>query len=276
MVVLWCGLCCVGCWENTDDPLNEQKEAYYLRGKNLEASLDWPGAVEAFKKALEVNPRNASAHFELYILYYQRLNDYAAAIYHARSFLELRPKSEFAEIVRQHIGACIQELAKSVPIGPVTPALQRDFERLSSTNKALLQRIDGLTQQLALANNQIQLLNQRLGQATNQAQWLSQRLAQVTNRSPVVAPEKISPPVATNLVAKPASPPPSKTTPPFRTLNAQVSPAATSRTYRVKSGETLAKIARQNGVSLQALERANPGVDARHLRPGRELKLPSR
>jgi LysM repeat protein len=259
LAILLCGLSCVGCWENTDNPLNEQKEAYYLRGKSLESSLDWPGAVAAYRKALEVNPRNASAHFELWILNQQRILNYAAAIYHAECFLELRPKSEFAQIVRQGIVACKTELAKNVPIGPVTPALQRDFERVTTTNKVLLQQIDQLTQRLAIAGNQIQLLNQRLALATNRP-------------PPVAADRPIAP--LTNQIARPSPGLTNRTVRPS-VFNAQVPTPTPAKTHLVKGGETMVSIARKNGVSLHALEKANPGIEPRRLKAGQVLKVPA-
>jgi LysM repeat protein len=46
--------------------------------------------------------------------------------------------------------------------------------------------------------------------------------------------------------------------------------------YVVKPGDSLAKIARANGVSLADLQSVNAGVDSKHLRPGQKLKLPQK
>lgn len=46
-------------------------------------------------------------------------------------------------------------------------------------------------------------------------------------------------------------------------------------TYKIKKGDTLAKIAAAHGISLKALTDANPGVDARKLQVDKELKLPA-
>jgi LysM repeat protein len=45
--------------------------------------------------------------------------------------------------------------------------------------------------------------------------------------------------------------------------------------YVVVHGDTLGHIAHKNGVSLKALETANPGVDAKHLKVGQKLTLPA-
>jgi LysM repeat protein len=47
-------------------------------------------------------------------------------------------------------------------------------------------------------------------------------------------------------------------------------------TYTVKGGDSLAKIARANGVSLADLEAANPGVDPKHLKIGQKISLPEK
>ena len=44
--------------------------------------------------------------------------------------------------------------------------------------------------------------------------------------------------------------------------------------YVIKSGDSLAKIARSQGVSLADLQSVNPGVDPTKLKPGQKIKLP--
>jgi LysM repeat protein len=46
------------------------------------------------------------------------------------------------------------------------------------------------------------------------------------------------------------------------------------KTYVVKAGDVLSVIAVQTGISIEKLQRLNPGVDAQSLRPGQKLKLP--
>lgn len=45
--------------------------------------------------------------------------------------------------------------------------------------------------------------------------------------------------------------------------------------YTVKAGDTLFAIAQSHGISLEKLQAANPGVDAKNLQVGQVLKLPS-
>jgi len=56
--------------------------------------------------------------------------------------------------------------------------------------------------------------------------------------------------------------------------NAAARPAAASGEYVVKSGDTGVRIARENGVSLGALQNANPDVNWNRLHVGQKLNLP--
>jgi len=73
------------------------------------------------------------------------------------------------------------------------------------------------------------------------------------------------PPMPTNAVPAyvPPAPPPAP----------EVSAASTE--YVVVAGDTLAKIAKANGVSLKALEAANPGVDPKRLHVKQKLTIPA-
>jgi LysM repeat protein len=52
-------------------------------------------------------------------------------------------------------------------------------------------------------------------------------------------------------------------------------PPTGQTTYVVKSGDWLWKIAREKGVSAQAIAAANPGIDVNLLRPGQTLIIPA-
>src|SRR5207253_10912728 len=82
----------VGCYFSSGEQ-DEKRDAHYLTGKNRQQNMDYKGAAEAFKKALEVNPQSSAAHLELGLLYAEKLNEgvtseeergrnFATAIYH--------------------------------------------------------------------------------------------------------------------------------------------------------------------------------------------------
>jgi LysM repeat protein len=87
-----------------------------------------------------------------------------------------------------------------------------------------------------------------------------------TNLPPV---ETNLPPVATNL--PPVVPPVATNPPPV----APVVPEATGSEYTIVKGDTLAKIAKNNHVSLKALEAANPNVQPTKLKIGQKLTIPA-
>lgn len=51
--------------------------------------------------------------------------------------------------------------------------------------------------------------------------------------------------------------------------------ATSASVYSIKSGDNLAKIAKNKGISLQALLDANPGVDPVRLQIGQEISIPA-
>ena len=236
-----------GCWSSGSNPLDEQREPHFLLGKSRVNSLDYKGAIEAFEKALEVNPRSASAHFELGLLYENNEQDYAAAIYHFDRFLKLRPNSEYAEIVNQRVLACKQELAKTVSLAPVAQTMQRDLERLADENRDLRQKLEAW-QSYYTANAT------RLAGASSPP---TNTLPQPTVRSP----QPLS--AAAVQASQPA------------TVATRTPPAAATRTYTIKKGDTPASIARRYGVKLDALLAANPGLDPKHLKIGQTVQVPA-
>jgi tetratricopeptide (TPR) repeat protein len=248
MMVVGLALVCAGCVEEPGGDQDELKDPHVVQGKNLEKSLDFQAAVEAFNRALEVNPANAVAHFELFYLYEQKAIDYPAAIYHGERYLKLRPTASNAELIRQRILGCKQELVKSLPMGPITPALQRDFERLTTENRLLHQRIEQLTQQVGYLS-------------TNRA-YAAQS---ATNAGP-------------GAISNPAFEPPKTPATPASTVRSMsvtfAKPAKPYKIHTVESGETLAKIARKYNVRLPTLMNANPQLDPRKIKTGQTVNIP--
>jgi LysM repeat protein len=92
-----------------------------------------------------------------------------------------------------------------------------------------------------------------------------------TNGAPVSPP-----PLDTNAPIAPAFEPPTVNPPAEPATNSAAAPVQIkTRQYSVVKGDTLYKIAKANGVSLQALEAANPGVDSAKLKIGQVLQLPA-
>src|SRR5438874_11392550 len=104
MFLLLClGLC--GCDPAGEGRVDEQKNPYFIAGKERAAERDYKGAIDAFEKALEANSHSAQAHFELGVLYElhsdQKEEDYVSAMYHYNEAIKLRPNDHPADNARQ-------------------------------------------------------------------------------------------------------------------------------------------------------------------------------
>lgn len=244
-----------GCNPPGSGLLDEEKEPHFLAGKECISTLDWKGAIECFDKALQVNPRSASAHFELAWLFDAKDPDPAAAIYHYEHFLQLRPNAENADLAKQRILVCKQALAQTVSLGPVTERVQRQFEQIAEENKRLTEE------------------NKRLRDDVEKWSGYAARLQALTNQvsnSFTAAPRAGSTPVLAQAGANPAAKPVAGES---SSSHGSASNAA-ARTHTIKPGETPIQIARRYSIKLETLMAANPGVDARHLKVGQSLRIP--
>jgi LysM repeat protein len=248
-----------GCNPLTDGPTDEEKDPHYLAGKNRLSGMDYDGAIAAFENALISNPKSAAAHFELGVLYEEKKNDYAAAIYHFDRHLQVRPESNMAETVKQHVLACKLELAKTVPFALVNRQVQDELRRLYAGSATLHDQVELLKAQLVEQSN---ACSNRLAQIT-QAAALTQLQAQAQSLPPA------SPPAESERHSGPTD---RLTTPPASHSSPR---PASPKSHVVKPGETLASLARRYNVKLSALQNANPSVDARRLKAGQILNLPA-
>ncbi|HWV99860.1 MAG TPA: LysM peptidoglycan-binding domain-containing protein [Candidatus Acidoferrum sp.] len=244
-----------GCVDSARSQLDDEKEPHFLAGKSRVSSMDYQGAIEAFEKALEVNPQSASAHFELAWLYELKASEPAAAIYHYDKYLKLRPHAGNADLAKQHILSCKQALASTVSLGPITEKQQRDFEKMLDENKRLAEQNKALSDEVA---------KWRVYYAARSSAPTTSPPAPATEIRPAPSPAQGPTILVANVLPTPAS------------TGRLVSPAPiTTRTHTVKGGETLAQIARKYGIKLDALIAANPGLDPRRLQVGQTLAVPA-
>jgi LysM repeat protein len=241
-----------GCLPSDSSPLDEEKEPHFVLGKSRVNAMDYAGAVEAFTESLEANPRSAAAHFQLACLFDQKESDPAAAVYHYQEFLRLNPKADNAEVIKQRIYSCKQQLAADVLPLPSAPAAQKQLEDLAEKNRRLQDEVEKW-----------------------RAYYAAQQAAQ--KNPPTSAPMSPAPagsPTPDDISAAPVNPPTTPAAP--ATASARSTPAKTAkpRTHTVAAGETMAAIARKSGVSLTSLQAANPGVTPKKLHVGQVLNLP--
>jgi LysM repeat protein len=229
-----------GCAPADSSQLDDEKEPHFVLGKSRVNAMDYAGAVEAFGEALEVNPRSAVAHFQLACLFDTKQSEPAAAIFHYQEFLRLNPKADNAEVIRQRIYSCKQQLAADVLPLPSAPAAQKQLEDLAEKNRRLQDEVE---------------------------KWRAYYATQSAMPKNPAAPA--GSPTPDDISTAPAAPAPAAVKP-----AAPAAKPAKPRTHIVAAGETLAAIARKASVSLSALQAANPGVTPKKLKVGQTLNLP--
>lgn len=248
------GLFLGGCAPHGEGVLDEQKEPHFLRGKNLVRALDQPGAIEAFEKALEANPRSAMAHYELGLLYEQKETDFAAAIFHYNKVIKLKGSAYPADNARQRVAGCKQELVKSESLAPAYQTLLRDLDRLKEENLALQKKLTAW-----------QASSAPRPPAPSHPPTIG------TGTRPGPAPARANAPdparSAGLVVDRAAKAPPTGPRPDLA--------SARTRTHLVLAGETASAIARRYGLKLNALLVANPTLEPSRLKSGQTLNIPS-
>jgi len=237
-----------GCLPVPQGDVDEEREPQFLEGKSRVSTLDYRGAIESFEKAVQVNPRNGKAHYELGLLYDQQEKDAAAAIYHYERYLKLRPGAPNADTVKGLITACKQELARTVSFGPVMVTTEGELQQLREERARLIEALRAATN--APAGVQI------VGNA-------AQKPAGQSAATPSARPASGNSAQAPTLSARTNS----------ASAPLQAS-ARTGRTHSVKQGESPAVIAKKYGVKVDALLRANPGLDPRKLKVGQVINIP--
>src|SRR5688572_22863844 len=142
-----------GCSPAREAKVDEDRNPYFIEGKQRIGTRDYKGAIAAFEKALEQNPRSALAHFELGVLYEQhsdqREDDYVSALYHYNQVVRLRPHAYPADNARQRIASCKQELVRSQSMAPVYQQTIRELDRLKDENQQLRRQLEAVNAQAA-------------------------------------------------------------------------------------------------------------------------------
>jgi LysM repeat protein len=253
-----------GCDQRASGQADEQKNPHYIVGKERVSARDYRGAIDAFERALEVNPRSGLAHFELGWLYELHNeadeNHLISAMYHYKRSLDLRPTGHPSDQARMRMAGCKQELVKSESLAPVYQTMQRDLGRLKEENQMLKAQLEALQgSPNGAPNNVAALPNQPRNPAPKPNPTRIQNTGTAGSRtsSPANTTSNTSGPRLT-----PLPPTPTRT--------------GLTRSYTVKQGDTLASIARAQGIKLESLQAANPGVNANKMRNGAILVIPAK
>jgi LysM repeat protein len=280
-VILLFVFCCVlsGCVPIAESTVDEEKDPNFIEGRNHLNMMDYKGAIQAFERAVQANPRNASAHFELAVLYDNRMKDPLTAAYHYQKHLQLRPKSEYLEAATTGLQGCKMEIGKTIGFVVVNAEVHKDLARLTNElantqklNEQLRAHIASrptvVTQWMKFTVTNYVTNFVRVGAAaptTLTSVTQAPPRPVVTNPAPRVTPLPVTP---TNSLSRPMQQ--------RAAANTQVQqPAPRVRTHLVRAGDTMANVARRYGISLQKVQAANPSVNAKQMRAGQTLNIPS-
>lgn len=153
LLVLGALLWATGCERNPGAMLGpETDDPNYRRGQQLLRQDRKQEALVAYLKAIETRGDGApDSHLEAGLLYLQHVKDYIAAIYHLRKYVELRPNSRQAELVRGQIDAATREFARSLPGNPLESKTQR-LDMLDQVER-LQREIEQLKAELSVARS---------------------------------------------------------------------------------------------------------------------------
>lgn len=144
----------VGCSQSTTSiEADPDRDPSFQKARKFSELRDYQNAAVFYRKALHANPNMAKAHFELGLLYDDKLGDPIAAIYHYRSFLELQPDSDKRQLIEDFIQRAKLSLIAKLPNAPASEPsdlaqLQNEKAALQQENTALRTRIAELEKPL--------------------------------------------------------------------------------------------------------------------------------
>lgn len=111
---------------------NDPRSRHFRQALAAKEAQDIDGAIALCEEALARHPRHARAHRELGVMLDNYRHDYAAALYHYRRYLELRPdtpeRADVEELIRHCRASFAAEMQESS--GELKRVLQARDERI--------------------------------------------------------------------------------------------------------------------------------------------------
>jgi LysM repeat protein len=247
------------------------------------------GAIAEYEAALGADAHLAGAHYELGLIYGDKLNDPVGAIYHFQRYLELAPDAAKADQVKALIDKESQAFAASLPNSPAQSA--QDYAQLQSENESLKKQVSDATEtivrlQMKLVQGGHHHANVAMNTPVSTPDSESVSVPPAGSTTPVI-PVAGDAADATNAAGSTNAPPkamPADTNAPDAqaapaTADTNAVPAGPTKPYTVKKGDSIWKIARKMypGHAKDGEDKimsANPGLDPKKLKPGQILQVP--
>ena len=255
------GLALAACDEtNKNLDAEDTSNPHFQAAADALAQNDYAGAAKAYEDALAASPNVASAHYELGILYGDRLNDPVRAMYHYQAYIDRRPAAENRAQAEQLLEVQKKAFVASLPNSPIQNS--EAVARIEAENRELRNRIADLQAKLAAAP--------AAGSSPAPATGATV-MGEETTTTTESATETI--PFATgSILSEVAS---ETTTEEVRAAE----PAQAARSHTVAQGDNLWKISKQyyEGNVMEGIKRieeANPGVNPKNLKIGTVLVIP--
>ncbi len=256
-----------GCdlWHRTNP--DERREANFVAAYNYNLQGAYDDAVAAYNRAIEANPNNAAAHWDLGFLYQDKFHDYVLSIYHFRRCQQIKKRRHDKDADDPTIENAVRQgqiqLAIQFASALGQQQTQSQLDDLKRRNAELEATIKEL--KIRLASTQSTDLNGATPPDLSTGATPVQPAAQTGTSKPVpTATSRTSgtPPTSRESAQRPAQAPRGEST------------AATTKTHTVRTGETFNSIAKRYGVTVAQLQSVNRTLDARRLHPGQTVVIP--
>jgi tetratricopeptide (TPR) repeat protein len=229
----------------------ERDNRIVLKAYELSNQGDYDAAIGLFTKALETYPRLSRPHLDIALLLHDRKREYVRAIYHYNRYMELRPRTEKKRMIVGRIEQAERAFVASLAAGGPTSGrsvsdLEKENDDLRERQVVLVERIEAFETELAAVREEERVRYKAtvVGETgvTAAPQLPTPPISIVDEpipaRSPVeavVRPSNVSP--SPRATALPVSPPA------VSAPTVAVRPVAPARSFTVRQGDSLSKIA---------------------------------
>ncbi len=99
---------------SNNGPGSEKSHPLFIKATNARNENNYQDAASLYEEYLGVNPKSPKTHYELAAIYNDHLDDQLMAVYHYRKFLELDPNSPDVENVKKWIDVSKKKLLEKL------------------------------------------------------------------------------------------------------------------------------------------------------------------
>ncbi|HUB66990.1 MAG TPA: tetratricopeptide repeat protein [Candidatus Methylacidiphilales bacterium] len=262
-----------------DTQYDDSRNPYYKQAEQDLDSNNPAAAVNDYQAALAADPKLAEAHYQLGVVYGDKLNDPVGAIYHYRQYLALDPASDKSGEVRDKIQKLSFAFAATIPNSPAQTAAA--FAKLQADNATLKKQVADAAQ--TIAQLQVQLAASAAANSQPASAGVNGQPASATTQPPLATSGPGPAPGATSSTSPPVPPRalPLDATNAVSGSGAANANGGANRTYKVVSGDSLWKISHKmypgdtkNGIDKIKDANKDILIEGKPLKIGQVLVIP--